>query len=81
MESMGEIIDLTTFRKNESQELSLVDLLAQAESLVILQEAVLNQSRLTTSQREPNHRVITVANSLQHLRRHLGLIKRLIPQP
>lgn len=81
MESMGEIIDLTTFRNNESQELSLADLLEQAEALVILQQAVLNQSGLTSSQGEPNHHVMTVANSLQHLRRHLGLIKRLIPQP
>jgi hypothetical protein len=80
MESMGEIIDLTTFRKNESQELSLVDLLEQAEALVILQQAVLDQSRSNTPQSEPDPRVMTVANSLQHLRRHLGLIKRLIPQ-
>jgi hypothetical protein len=80
MESRGEIIDLAVFRKNESQELSLIDLVEQAEALVILQEAAaLDQSRSQIPSGEPDHRVITVANSLQHLRRHLGIIKRLIP--
>jgi hypothetical protein len=79
MESRDEIIDLAAFRKNESQELSLIDLVEQAEALVILQEAALDQSRSQIPSGEPDHRVITVANSLQHLRRHLSIIKRLIP--
>ena len=44
MESRADIIDLAAFRKNESQELSLSDLVEQAEALVILQEAALDQS-------------------------------------
>jgi hypothetical protein len=79
VESRDEIIDLAAFRKNESQELSLIDLVEQAEALVILQEAVLDQSRSQIVSGEPDHRVMTVANSLRHLRRHLGIIKRLIP--
>jgi hypothetical protein len=77
----GKIIDLAAFRQGEAQEISLVDLLEQAEALVILQEAVLHQSALKGSQREADDQVSTVANSLHHLHRHLKLIKRLIVQP
>jgi hypothetical protein len=78
MESRADIIDLAAFRKNESQELSLSDLVEQAEALVILQEAALDQSLSRLPASKSDHRVVTVANSLQHLRRHLGIIKRLI---
>ena len=81
MDTGGKIIDLAAFRQGEAQEISLVDLLEQAEALVILQEAVLHQSALKGSQREADDRVSTVANSLHHLHRHLKLSKRLIVQP
>jgi hypothetical protein len=75
---MAEIIDLTIFRRMESQELSLIDLLEQAEALVFLQEAVLDECSSTTSGSQPRNRLMAVANSLQHLRRHLGFIKQMI---
>ena len=78
MESAGNIIDLTVFRRNEPQELSLFDLLEQAERLVTLQEAVLDQPHSASLHCE--NRVTIVVNSLRHLRHHLGLIKQLIPQ-
>jgi hypothetical protein len=77
---MAEIIDLTTFRRMESQELSLLDLLEQAEALVFLQQSVVDGCTSTASSSQPCNRLITVANSLQHLRRHLGLIKQMISQ-
>jgi len=79
MATRDDIIDLAAFRNNESQELSLIDLVEQAEALVILQEAALEQPRSQSPSSEPDRRVMMVANSLQYLRRHLGIIKRLIP--
>jgi hypothetical protein len=76
---MAEIIDLTTFRRMESQELSLLDLLEQAEALVFLQEAVVDECS-STSGGQPRNRLMTVVNSLQHLRRHLGFIRQMISQ-
>jgi hypothetical protein len=81
VDTVGKIIDLAAFRKGEAQQISLVDLLEQAEALVILQEAVLDQSALMGSRRKADYRVSMVANSLHHLHRHLTLIKRLIAQP
>jgi hypothetical protein len=78
MENTGNIIDLTAFRRNESQELSLFGLLEQAEKLVTLQEAVLDKYHSAPLHCE--NRVAVVVNSMRHLRDHLGLIKRLIPQ-
>jgi hypothetical protein len=78
MENAGDIIDLTAFRRNEPQELSLVDLLEQAQRLVMLQEAVLDRYHSAPLPRE--NRITIVANSLRHLRHHLGIIKRLLPE-
>lgn len=76
---MAEIIDLTTFRTNEPQQVSLYDLVEQAEVLVVLQKAVLEDYRSTTGRPEP-HKLTAVANSLEHLRRNLKIIKTMIAQ-
>lgn len=76
---MAEIIDLRTVQRSDPPEgCSPLELLEQAEALVLLQEAVLHQFRSTTGQSQADNNLIAVENSLQHLYRHLGLIKRML---
>jgi hypothetical protein len=75
-----DVIDLAAFRRNESQELSLVDLVEQAEGLIALQHAVLDECRAHPLRNEPDKRIDAVINSLQHLRRHMKLLRQLSPR-
>ena len=56
---------------------SLEELLEEAETLLIMQQAAL---RSQCRDGESESRLITVANTLDHLRTHLGLIKTMIAQ-
>ena len=79
MERTG-VIDLATFRRNEPQELSLADLLQQAEGLIALQRAMLDECRAHPLHNEADRRIETVINSLQHLRRHISLLRLRSPR-
>jgi hypothetical protein len=72
-----DVIDLAAFRRNESQELSLVDLVKQAEGLIVLQHAVLDECRAHPLRNDPDKRIDAVVNSLRHLRRHMKLLRQL----
>jgi hypothetical protein len=80
MDKSDGIIDLAAFRRNEPQELSLADLLEQAEGLIKLQRAVLDECRRHAMHSEPDKRIEAVINSLQHLGRHISLLRQFPPE-
>ena len=73
---MAEIVHWDTVKSATRRQPSLEELIEEAEALLVMQQAALKSCR--DLPREFADPVLTIANTLKHLRAHLGHIRMMI---
>jgi hypothetical protein len=75
---MADILNWNLARPRPDRQPSIEELLEEAEALLAMQQAALRDCRSPETTPESETRLIIVANTLNHLRTHLGRIRTMI---
>ena len=72
---MADILNWNAVRSRAVRQPSIEELLEEADALLVMQQAALKACRSREKPDESDNRLMMVANTLNHLRTHLGRIR------
>ena len=75
---MADILNWNAVRPRPQHRPSIEELLEEAEALLVMQQAALRVCRSPETPHESDTRLMMVANTLNHLRTHLGRIRTMM---